>query len=145
MMALLKENRLKVVKAKKDSRFGLIATKSEKEIVLLTYNYEESESEEITGNDKIKIELDGLKKSASYQIKTIVLDKENNNTFQKWKEMGSPKNSKSINLFPIKKAGNLTFSKIINFKADDEGKTSFDLPLMKRSAKLMIIKMNQIP
>ena len=59
--------------------------------------------------------------------------------------MGSPKNSKSINLSPIKKAGNLTYNKIINFKTDDEGKISFDLPLMKRSAKLMIIKMNQIP
>ena len=73
------------------------------------------------------------------------MDKENNNTFQKWIEMGSPKNSKSINLSPIKKAGNLTFNKIINFKTDDEGKISFDLPLMKRSAKLMIIKMNQLP
>jgi len=59
--------------------------------------------------------------------------------------MGSPKNSKSINLSPIKKAGNLTYNKIINFKTDDEGKISFDLLLMKRSAKLMIIKMNQIP
>ena len=145
MMALLKENRIEVIKAKKDSRFGLIATKSEKEIVLLTYNYEESESEKITGNDEIKIELNGLKKSTSYQIKTIILDKENNNTFQKWIEMGSPKNSKSINLSQIKKAGNLTYNKIINYKTDDEGKISFDLPIMKRSAKLMIIKMNQIP
>ena len=144
-MALLKENRIKVIKAKKDSRFGLIATKSEKEIVLLTYNYEESESEKITGNDEIKIELNGLKKSTSYQIKTITLDKENNNTYQKWIEMGSPKNSKSSNLSQIKKAGNLTYNKIINFKTDDEGKISFDLPLIKRSAKLMIIKMNQIP
>ena len=145
MMALLKENRIKVIKAKKDSRFGLMATKSEKEIVLLTYNYEESESEKITGNNEIKIELNGLKKSTSYQIKTIMLDKENNNTYQKWIEMGSPKNSKSINLSQIKKAGNLTYNKIINFKTDDEGKISFDLPLIKRSAKLMIIKMNQIP
>ena len=145
MMALLKENRIKVIKAKKDSRFGLIATKSEKEIVLLTYNYEESESEKITGNNQIKIELNGLKKSTSYQIKTIILDKENNNTYQKWIGMGSPKNSKSINLSQIKKAGNLTYNKIINFKTDDEGKISFDLPLRKRSAKLMIIKMNQIP
>ena len=145
MMALLKENRIKVIKAKKDSRFGLMATKSEKEIVILTYNYEESESEKITGNDEIKIELNGLKKSTSYQIKTITLDKENNNTYQKWIEMGSPKNSKSINLSQIKKAGNLTHNKIINFKTDDEGKIIFDLPLIKRSAKLMIIKMNQIP
>ena len=73
------------------------------------------------------------------------MDKENNNTFQKWIEIGSPKNSKSINLSQIKEAGKLAYSKIINFKTDDEGKTSFDLPLMKRSAKLMIIKMDQIP
>ena len=142
MMALLKENRLKVIKAKKDSRFGLIATKSEKETVLLTYNYEESESEKISGNDKIKIELNGLKKSASYQIKTIILDNENNNTFQKWIEMGSPKNSKSIDLSPLKKAGNLTFNKIVNLESDNKGQISFDLPIQRRSAQLMIIKLN---
>ena len=70
MMALLKENRLKVIKAIKDSRFGLIATKSEKEIVLLTYNYEESESEKIIGNDEINIELNGLKKIIIHKILT---------------------------------------------------------------------------
>ena len=59
--------------------------------------------------------------------------------------MGSPKNSKSTNLSQIKKAGNLSYNKIINFKTDDEGKISFDLHLKKRSAKLMIFKMNQIP
>ena len=142
MMALLKENRLKVIKAKKDSRFGLIATKSEKETVLLIYNYEESESEKITGNDKIKIELNGLKKSTSYQIKTIILDNENNNTFQKWIELGSPKSSKSINLSPLKNAGNLTFNKIVNLESDNKGQISFDLPIQRRSAQLMIIKLN---
>ena len=57
---------------------------------------------------------------------------------------GKSKKFKITNLSQIKKAGNLSYNKIINFNTDDEGKISFDLPLMKRSAKLMIIKMNEI-
>ena len=36
--------------------------------------------------------------------------------------VGKSKNSKSSNLSQIKKAGNLSYNKIINFKTDDEGK-----------------------
>ena len=56
--------------------------------------------------------------------------------------MGSPKNSKSIDLSPLKKAGNLTFNKIVNLESDNKGQISFDLLIERRSAQLMIIKLN---
>ena len=140
MLALLRPQRLKVIKAKKDSRFGLIATRSAEEIALLVYNYEESDGENIIGNDKINLKLSGLKNNTAYQVKSIIMDSENNNTYQTWREMGSPKSSKSIDLSPLKKAAALNITESTNFIADENGEVSFDLNLTRRSAQLIIIK-----
>ena len=56
--------------------------------------------------------------------------------------MGSPKNSKLIDLSPLKKAGNLTFNKFVNLESDNKGKIIFNLTIKKRSAQIMIIKLN---
>ena len=139
MLAKLQPERIKVVKDKKVSRLGLIATQSEEKIVLLAYNYEESDGEQATGNDIISIQISGLKKNLYYRVESIQLDSKNNNTYQTWLSIGSPNSSRSINLEPLKKAGSLDITKDFNLKTNEHGKANFKLKLKRRSAEILVI------
>ena len=140
MLAKLQPNRLKVISNKKPSRLGLIATSSDEKIVILTYNYEESDGEEILGNDIINIQLSGLEKNLDYRVESIQLDSKNNNTYQAWLSMGSPKRSESINLEPLKKAASIKISKNFELKTNEQGGVNFELNLSRRSAQILVIK-----
>ena len=139
MLAKLQPERIKVVKDKKGSRLGLIATQSEEKMVLLAYNYEESDGEQATGNDIISIQISGLKKKLDYMVESIQLDSKNNNTYQTWLSMGSPNSSRSINLEPLKKAASLDITEDFNLKTNEYGKTNFKLNLKRRSAEILVI------
>ena len=140
MLAKLQPERIKVVKYKKVSRLGLIATQSEEKIVLLAYNYEESDGEQVTGNDIINIQLSGLNEKQDYRVESIQLDSENNNTYQTWLSMGSPDSSRSTNLEPLEKAASIDITESFDLITNEHGKTNFKLNLKRRSAQILVIK-----
>ena len=140
MLAKLQPERIKVVKYKKVSRLGLIATRSVEKIVLLAYNYEESDGEQVTGNDIINIQLSGLSEKQDYRVESIQLDSENNNTYQTWLSMGSPDSSRSTNLEPLEKAASIDITESFDLITNEHGKTNFKLNLKRRSAQILVIK-----
>lgn len=140
MLAQLQPKRLKVVKNKKSSRLGMIATRSQEKMVFLVYNYEESDGEKVSGNDIINIQLSGLKNKLNYKVESIPLDENNNNTYQTWRSMGSPINSKSIDLEPLKKAATLNKVKPFDLQTNGDGELNFDVNLKRRSAQILVIQ-----
>ena len=140
MLAKLQPERIQVVKYKKVSRLGLIATQSDEKIVLLAYNYEESDGEQVTGNDIINIQLSGLSEKQDYRVESIQLDSENNNTYQTWLSMGSPDSSRSTNLEPLEKAASIDITESFDLITNEHGKTNFKLDLKRRSAQILVIK-----
>jgi beta-xylosidase len=142
MLAQLQPKRLKVLKSKKSSRLGIIATGSKEKIVLLLYNYEESDEEQVSGNDIINIQLSGLENKSNYKVESLVLDEKSNNTYQSWKTMGSPKNSKSIDLTTLKKAATLDVSKHFELETNADGQVNLAVNLKRRSAQILLIHPN---
>jgi len=140
MLAQLQPKRLRVLKSKKSSRLGMIATGSEEKKVLLLYNYEESDKEQVSGNDIINIQLSGLENKFNYKVESIVLDKKSNNTYQSWITMGSPKNSKSIDLATLKKAATLDVSQHFELETNASGEVNFEINLKRRSAQILVIQ-----
>ena len=140
MLAQLQPKRLRVLKSKKSSRLGMIATGSEEKKVLLLYNYEESDKEQVSGNDIINIQLSGLENKFNYKVESIVLDKKSNNTYQSWITMGSPKNSKSIDLATLKKAATLDVSQHLELETNASGEVNFEINLKRRSAQILVIQ-----
>ena len=139
MLAQLQPKRLKVVKSKKSSRLGMIATRSEEKMVFLLYNYEESDGEQVSGNDIINIQLSGLENKFSYKVESIALDEKSNNTYQSWVTMGRPKNSKSIDLAPLKTAATLDATQHFELQTNAGGEVNFDINLKHRSAQILVI------
>ncbi|NQU52306.1 MAG: hypothetical protein HQ522_07175 [Bacteroidetes bacterium] len=108
MLAKLKENRIEIIRSKKDNQFGILATKSKlEEIVLIAYNYEEDEKD-LDRSDDLQVELKGLKANATYNLVETSLDQTNNNTFAAWEKIGSPANSKNVDLLTLQKAAELS-------------------------------------
>ena len=140
LLAQLEPQRIKVLKDKKDSRFGIMATRSKEKIVLLVYNFEESDGENPTGNDKINLKLTGLINDLNYQVEVILFDSKNNNTYQTWRSLGSPDSITTGDLTLLKKAASLEATKAYDFKTNDHGEIDFDLNLKRSSAQLMTIK-----
>ena len=118
----------------------MIATGSEEKKVLLLYNYEESDKEQVSGNDIINIQLSGLENKFNYKVESIVLDKKSNNTYQSWITMGSPKNSKSIDLATLKKAATLDVSQHFELETNASGEVNFEINLKRRSAQILVIQ-----
>ena len=139
MLAKLQPHRLKVVKNKKGSRLGLIGTRSEEKVVLLAYNYEESDGEQVSGSDILEIQLSGLKNKLDLKVESIPLDSKNNNTYQTWISMGSPKSSGSIDLEPLKKAASIDVANGFMLQSNGLGEVNFDIKLKRRSAQILVI------
>jgi xylan 1,4-beta-xylosidase len=139
LMAQLKEQRLEVVRERKDNQFGILATKSNSNaITFIAYNYEEDEND-LDRTDELEITLTGLKAKSSYKIVETCMDKTNNNTYAAWQKMGSPSNSKNIDLTPLKKSAEISSTAEYTFKSDEKGVAKINLSLLRHSMKLIEI------
>ena len=117
----------------------MIAPRYEEKMVFLLYNYEESDGEQVSGNDIINIQLSGLENKFSYKVESIALDEKSNNTYQSWVTMGRPKNSKSIDLAPLKTAATLDATQHFELQTNAGGEVNFDINLKHRSAQILVI------
>ncbi len=83
-----------------------IATKGEREIVVMVWNYKE---EDVPGPaQKVNIELAGLPPTVkSAELEEFRIDEERSNAFTAWKEMGSPQKPSTAEYGRLEKAGQL--------------------------------------
>ena len=78
--------------------------------------------------------------NANYHVEVIKMDKSNNNTYQSWKSIGSPANSKNINLEKLKKASELKVSEQFNLKSDPNGDLILNLKTDRNSMRFYKLK-----
>ncbi|MFY0653180.1 MAG: hypothetical protein JXQ96_14155 [Cyclobacteriaceae bacterium] len=137
MLARLKEKRIKVIRSKKDNRFGVIATKSKNgSLVFIAYNYDETD-DAMDKVDELEIDLIGLTKGSDIKVSETSLDRENNNTYRAWERSGRPNSSKGQNISNIRKSGNLSATKNHDIKTDKGGNLRLKISLKRHSMKLI--------
>jgi xylan 1,4-beta-xylosidase len=140
MLARLKEQRIKVIRSKKDNRYGLIATKSGRgDLSFIAYNYDETD-DNLDDVDELEIDIKGLNKGANIKISETSLDRENNNTYRAWEKAGRQESSKGQNISNIRKEGDLSSTKGYEIKTNKEGNTKLKLSLQRHSMKLIELK-----
>jgi beta-xylosidase len=142
MLARLKENRVKVSREEKDSRFGVVATKSKDgNLALLVYNYDETD-DDLSIIDKIDIEVIGLDSNMELVITETSMDREHNNTYREWVRAGRPSQSKGNNIDLIRKAGELKSGTSFKIETDAKGQVNLKLKLLRHSMTLIEINGN---
>lgn len=143
MLAKLKEDRIKVSRAEKDSRFGVVATKSkEGNLALLVYNYDETD-DDLSITDKIDIDVLGLDSYVELVITETSLDREHNNTYREWERGGRLEKSEGKDISSIKKAGELTPTAQFNIISDNTGHANLEIELLRHSMKLLEIEIKR--
>lgn len=141
MLARLDEERVRVKRTQKDSRFGALATKSEdkEQVTFIAYNYNETD-DDLSINDEVKIELKGLQKNQTFSVSEISMDRSNNNTYRAWEEAGKPSKSEGVDVSRIKDAGELKETSTYTFETDAEGRAVLRVNLQRHSMRLITIK-----
>ncbi|MEM8895886.1 MAG: hypothetical protein AAGC88_14990, partial [Bacteroidota bacterium] len=142
MLAKLKENRLLVKRSKKDGHMGLLATSSEsQDISFIVYNYEEDERD-LEMTDKISIQLKGLSPNSSYRLVVTKLDREANNTYAAWEQLGRPNTSQEADLTTLMKASELSDFSESSVSTNEEGLLILPVELMRHSMGLFELVLN---
>lgn len=137
VLAKMEEQRLKVNRAEKDDRFGLLATKSKNDkIAFIAYHYEEDDCSK-TSSDQILVNIRGLEANTSYKIIETSMDKTNNNTYNTWLKTGKPVSSQNIDLSPLQDAGELNPTGKYNIRTNRNGSIQIRLELENHSMKLI--------
>ena len=137
MLARLKDQRIKVVRSKKDNRYGIIATKSlTGNLAFIAYNYDETD-DNLDDMDELEIDVKGLKKEAKMKVSETSLDRQHNNTYRAWEKAEYPKSSKGQDISDIIKAGDLSVTKGFEIKTDKDGNVKLKLSLQRHSMKLI--------
>ncbi|MEM9341274.1 MAG: hypothetical protein AAGA66_21265, partial [Bacteroidota bacterium] len=135
MLSRLKEHRVEVESTNDRGGLGLLATASDGgEISVLVYNYQEGD-QDLDLRDEVQLTMTGLIPNAEYELKETVLDREQNNTYAKWVELGSPVNSQT-DITPLIAASALhSSSKTI--QSDKSGEISLTLDLLRHSMRVL--------
>jgi len=140
-LAKLKEQRLSVESIQVNSRFGVLATKSQQgEMALIAYNYEETDKN--YENHDVFVELTQLKPNTNYSIVETLLDKDHNNTYSTWEKSGRPASSKGVDLKKLQEAGSLKPTNSYKLKTDSNGTLKVTLSLMNHSMSLVNVAEN---
>ncbi|MBL7743536.1 MAG: beta-xylosidase [Chitinophagaceae bacterium] len=89
---------------------GAIAAKDGRSVMIMVWNYHDEDIQvpidKPTPADKITINVDGLP-SATINITEYRIDKLHSNSYEAWKEMGSPQHPTSAQIAELEKAGQL--------------------------------------
>ena len=140
MLARLKENRVKVSRNEKDSRFGVLATKSDSgNLSLIIYNYNETD-DNLAVADDIILNFSGLYEGKTFSVTEINLDREHNNTYREWERSGRPNRSRANDISSIRNAGELTATGSFSIESNEKGNAQIALKLSRHSMKLIEIE-----
>lgn len=137
MLAKLEAQRIEVKRAKKDNRFGILATKSmDGQLACIAYNYEETD-EDLEKSATLAIDFSGLEANATYEVTEISMDRTNNNTYETWKRIGRPTSAKNIDLAPLNQAATLKPTWTHKIQTNEKGSMTLKLDLENHSMKLL--------
>ncbi len=90
------------------SDIGALATKNERSAYIMIWNYHDEDIRE--GNEEVSISLNGLPVSNA-RLTEYRIDQTHSNSYERWKEMGSPANPTAAKVKQLQNAGQLYRSK----------------------------------
>ena len=139
MLAQLKKKRIQVLRHKKDSRFGVLATKSDNgEMAIIAYNYNETDRGG-ENMEKVTLKFKGLKPNSTYHVKQIKLDQNNNNTYSAWEKAGSPAFLSKAEITKLKGVAYLDSSQKEDFVTDNNGNAKVEIEMATHTMQLLDI------
>jgi xylan 1,4-beta-xylosidase len=140
MLAQLKEKRIQVLRQKKDSRFGVLATKSSNgEMALIAYNYNETDRG-VENKQKVILQFTGLKPNSTYHVEQTKLDQNNNNTYSAWEKAGSPASLSKAGIAKLSDAASLNSRQIEDFVTDNNGNAKVEIDMATHTMQLLEIE-----
>lgn len=91
LLSKLGHQRLKVEGTTIGGRTGIIPTKNENQndLIIAAYNFNETD-DELWKKDNLNLVVKGLSPGQTYEMKTYILDQDNNNNYSKWIKAGKP-------------------------------------------------------
>ena len=139
MLAQLKKKRIQVLRHKKDSRFGVLATKSDNgEMAIIAYNYNETDRGG-ENMEKVTLQFKGLKPNSTYHVKQTKLDQNNNNTYSAWEKAGSPAFLSKAEITKLKDVAYLDSRQKEDFVTDNNGNAKVEIEMATHTMQLLDI------
>ena len=139
MLAQLKKKRIQVLRHKKDSRFGVLATKSDNgEMAIIAYNYNETDRGG-ENMEKVTLKFKGLKPNSTYHVKQTKLDQNNNNTYSAWEKAGSPAFLSKADITKLKGVAYLDSRQKEDFVTDNNGNAKVEIEMATHTMQLLDI------
>ncbi|PRD47746.1 GH39 family glycosyl hydrolase [Sphingobacterium haloxyli] len=138
-LSMLQRERLKVHGIYPGKRLGILATKGEKSLAFIVYNFNETD-DDLSLTDSVLVNLEKLQPNRKYNTKVYHLDREHNNTFTQWKQAGSPLNPNQLATEWFDHARSLSFTGHL-LGADKEGNMTVGIELPRHSMQLYIIEL----
>lgn len=136
-LSKLASNRVKVIGNTPGERLGIIPTSDNEKTAILLYNFNETD-DDLDRSDKILLTVEGLKANQAYQIEEFLMDRKENNSYSKWKAIGSPAKPAEL---PVDWKSQLSKleSSVRSSKTSANGVLSLDNSLQRHSMKLIMI------
>jgi xylan 1,4-beta-xylosidase len=141
MLANLGTTRLQVAGPKPGGRFGLLATRSEKDLQILAYNFQETD-DNFNQEDNFVINLEHLSGEGDLTVKEYRMDQLHNNTYRKWERMGKPEADEEI-INQLREEGVLKVTNTFTLKTSD-GQAFWKDRLARHSMCLYTIEMSDL-
>jgi len=123
----------------KRSDISAIASKSDKEAVVMLWNYYDDDL--LSQDANIDVEVNGIP-AKNVQVTQYRIDKSNSNSYEVWKKMGSPQNPSPEQINVLEKAGQLVPLGAIQKGIVTNGKLSFSTVLPRQGVALFKIQWN---
>jgi beta-xylosidase len=136
-LAKLASNRVKVIGNTPGDRLGIIPTSDTEKTAILLYNFTETD-DDLDRFDKILLTVQGLKANQTYKIEEFLMDSKVNNSYAKWKAIGSPAKPSELPVDWKSKFAKLE-SSVHSSKTSANGVLSLDNSLQRHSMKLLLI------
>lgn len=115
------------------SDIGVLATKDTKSAAVMVWNYHDDDKPGATETAKVTIENIPVKKAT---LTIYVIDKENSNSYEVWKKMGSPQNPGQQQISTLEKSGKLKSIATKKIKITS-GKTIVPVQLERQAVALV--------
>ncbi|MGM8360641.1 GH39 family glycosyl hydrolase [Flavobacterium sp. ARAG 55.4] len=115
------------------SDIGVLATKDTKSAAVMVWNYHDDDKPGATETANVTIENIPVKKA---QLTVYMIDKENSNSYEVWKKMGSPQNPTQQQIDTLEESGKLKSISTQKIKITS-GKTMVPVQLERQAVALV--------
>jgi xylan 1,4-beta-xylosidase len=113
---------------------GALASKDKKSAAVMLWNYHDNDMQDSAIN--VTVNIGGIpRKNVVYNLYKI--DNENNNSYELWKKMGSPKNPTNAQIAALETEGKLKPALVRQKLKVDGGKASINTPIRRQGVMLL--------